>query len=235
MGGRFQALLLDKDGTILDFEATWGRATLLVIDVLAGGDPVRAEALVEIAMIDRANARFDPRSPLVAGSAEDFGADWARVLGFEAGPAFFGEIDRLYRVHGRSTVTALPGAIDAVRRAARAGLPLGLATNDAEANALENLADLGIGDLFAFVAGYDSGHGAKPGPGMVLAYARHLGVDPGRVAMIGDSRHDLDAARAAGAFAVAVATGTVTAADLAPHADAVYATLSQAVADLAAA
>jgi phosphoglycolate phosphatase len=41
--------------------------------------------------------------------------------------------------------------------------------------------------------------------------------------MVGDSRHDLEAGRAAGMRTVAVLTGIAGAADLAPHADVVLA------------
>ena len=54
---------------------------------------------------------------------------------------------------------------------------------------------------------------------MVLAFARHLGVAPAQIAMVGDSLHDLDAARAAGALAVAVLSGPADRDALAPHAD----------------
>ncbi len=78
------------------------------------------------------------------------------------------------------------------------GLRIGLATNDTEAPARAHLAAHGITDLFDFIAGYDSGHGPKPGPGMCLAFARSLGLSPARVAMWGDSLHDLHAGRRAG-------------------------------------
>lgn len=46
----------------------------------------------------------------------------------------------------------------------------------------------------------------KPQPGMILDAAQHLGIDPSRVAMIGDIGADVDAALAAGAQAVLVPT-----------------------------
>ena len=46
----------------------------------------------------------------------------------------------------------------------------------------------------------------KPRPGMVLAAAAELGLDPGRVALIGDIGADVGAALAAGARAVLVPT-----------------------------
>jgi phosphoglycolate phosphatase len=101
------------------------------------------------------------------------------------------------------------------------GLKLGVATNDGEAPARAHLSLAGVVDRFDFIAGYDSGHGAKPGPGMCLGFAAALRLDPARVVMVGDSRHDLEAGRAAGMQVVAVLTGLAEEGELAPHADAV--------------
>jgi phosphoglycolate phosphatase len=56
---------------------------------------------------------------------------------------------------------------------------------------------------------------------MCLAFAAFTGLDPAEVLMVGDSRHDLEAGRAAGMRPIAVLTGIARAADLAPHAEAV--------------
>jgi phosphoglycolate phosphatase len=53
----------------------------------------------------------------------------------------------------------------------------------------------------------------------VLAFAEKLGVSPGEIALVGDSRHDLDAARAAGAVAIAVLSGPARRDELESHAD----------------
>ena len=101
------------------------------------------------------------------------------------------------------------------------GLRLGVATNDSEVPARQHLANHGITDCFDFISGYDSGHGAKPGPGMCLAFARSLGLHPSRVAMVGDSLHDLEAGRSAGMRTVAVLTGIARREVLQPMADVV--------------
>ena len=98
---------------------------------------------------------------------------------------------------------------------------LGIATNDSEAPARAHLERAGILDRFAFVAGYDSGHGAKPDAGQLLAFCALTGIPPRECAMIGDSTHDLDSGRAAGMTTVGVLTGLASRADLAPHADVV--------------
>ena len=76
-------------------------------------------------------------------------------------------------------------------------------------------------DRFAFVAGCDSGHGAKPDPDPLLAFCKTAGVAPGRTAMVGDSLHDLEAGAAAGMQRIGVLTGMALREELAPHADVV--------------
>ena len=107
----------------------------------------------------------------------------------------------------------------------QSGYAIGIATNDSEYGAHEQAKALGLTSILDFIAGYDSGHGGKPDPGMVHAFARHCGLDESEVALIGDSTHDLHAARAAGAVAIAVLSGPASRAQLEPHADHVIASI----------
>jgi phosphoglycolate phosphatase len=61
--------------------------------------------------------------------------------------------------------------------------------------------------MLAFVAGYDSGYGAKPAPGPVLAFSAAVGVSPKELVLVGDTALDIATARMAGARAVVVLTG----------------------------
>ena len=81
---------------------------------------------------------------------------------------------------------------------------------------------LRVDDLIDFYAGYDSGHGLKPGPGMPDAFAAATGLAVRDTVMVGDSIHDLGAGRAAGcAAAIGVLTGPATEAELSGEADVV--------------
>src|SRR5690606_39030231 len=99
------------------------------------------------------------------------------------------------------------------------GLLLGVATNDSEDSAYGSLEPFGVLEHFCYVVGFDSGHGAKPGPGMVEGFCAATGLAPAAVAVVGDSRHDIEMGRRAGAgLLVGVLTGTSGRDDLAPHA-----------------
>lgn len=203
-----RAILFDKDGTLIDFNGTWGPAAWSAMETLADGDARVLDRLVAVSEFDAEAMLFAPGSPLVAGSSAQWGPLWARVLGRAADEAAFAEFDELLTSASLRIGVAPIGDVRAVLAAlAGRGLPLGIATNDSEGSARRQMERLGLGDLLGFFAGYDSGYGSKPDPAMVSAFVAHQGLAPHEVALIGDSRHDLVAARAAGVIAVAVLTG----------------------------
>ncbi len=210
-----RGLLFDKDGTLFDFQATWGVHTHGLINRLAGPDPMRRMRLAEALGFDMDRRLFRPESAVIAGSFDVMMACIHTALP-DLNPL---EVTRLVLndVAAAEQVPAAPlGALLSDLRAA--GYALGVATNDAERPAYQHLEAAGVGDAFDFVAGCDSGFGAKPEPGMLLGFAAALDLAPTQILMIGDSTHDLHAAEAAGMPALGVLTGVAGRTDLAPYA-----------------
>ena len=218
-----RAILFDKDGTLVDFQRTWGPAVHAVMQRLAGGDRAVYARLAAASRFIEAEQRFLPASPLIAQPTSVYGALWAAALGREADASFFTEIDRLLCDATTLHLAAIGDPKALLTALADRGYRLGLMTNDAEITARTHVCKLGLDQVLAFVAGYDSGFGAKPEPGPVLAFARAVGVAAAQTAVVGDTLLDLAAARAAGAVAIGVLTGPTSSASLAPHADALIA------------
>ena len=213
-----KALLFDKDGTLFDYQATWNVWAGRFIERHSAGDRSRAVAMAEALDYDLAAETFLPDSRMIAGT----NLEAAMALAPFWPDLSLTEIIRFIDSEAMSAplaeVAPLAPLLDTFR--AR-GLALGVATNDGEAVARGHLEAVGVLDRFAFVAGFDSGHGGKPAPGMLLAFADHLVLAPAEIVMVGDSTHDLLAAHSAGMMAVGVLTGMAPSDTLAPHAHAV--------------
>lgn len=212
-------VLFDKDGTLIDFQQTWGPAVHAMIEAFAGGDRELVRAQAEALDFSHEEKRFMATSALVAGSTADYARLWGNALRRTDYDVLKHEIDALAAVESLKTLTPVCEMLELFASLRAMGLQLGIATNDSERSARGQIEALGLADLVDFVAGYDTGHGAKPDPGMVLAFARSMGADPRQIVMVGDSLPDLEAARSAGAVAVAVLSGLAERAELAPHAD----------------
>lgn len=211
-------IVFDKDGTLFDFQASWGLWAARFVDDLAGGDPARAEMLGRAIRFDPATRTFLPGSPVIAGTPADIAGPLLEHLPGTTPAALISRMNLLSAEAPMVEAVPLRRLFERLRAA---GLRLGIATNDGEAPARAHLARAGILDLVDFVAGFDSGHGPKPEPGMLLAFARTFGLHPAEVLMVGDSLHDLAAGRAAGMPTVAVLSGLAREAELAPYADVV--------------
>lgn len=210
-------IIFDKDGTLFDFRLSWGRWTADLLRALSS-DAEGAAGLGRAIGYDIATGVFAPDSPVIAATPREIAEC---MLPHLPGQSLIGLIDQMNTLSAATEMSPAVALQPLLANLRRRGLKIGLATNDTEAPATAHLVAAGVFDLFDFVAGCDSGYGGKPAPGQLLAFASAFGLDPGRVAMVGDSHHDLLAGRAAGMYAVAVLTGIAEARDLAPHADVV--------------
>ncbi|NYS24217.1 HAD family hydrolase [Rhodobacteraceae bacterium 2376] len=229
-----RALLFDKDGTLFDFQRSWSAWTVGVLEKLAPGDRGQQDRLADLIGFDRGGARFRPGAQFIGGTL----AETCDLLLPHLPGEWSADSLRRWAVDeaaGAEMIPPLPLAplLDGFRGR---GLGLGVATNDAESAARQQLRAAGIDTRFDMILGYDSGFTPKPAPDMLLGFAAHLGLDPAAVAMVGDSTHDLHAGRAAGMTTVAVLTGVAGRDALAPHADIVLEDIGgvQALLDAAA-
>ena len=212
-----EGIVFDKDGTLFDFRASWGGWAKGFLPSISR-DSAHADQLGHAIGFDLVTGEFAADSPVIASTASEIAL---RLLPFLHGVSAEDLTDRIDTAAARAVMAQAVPLRPLLTGLRARGLRLGVATNDSEAPARAHLGAHGLIELFDFIAGYDSGHGAKPGPGMCLAFARAVGLDSSRSVMVGDSRHDLDAGRAAGMRTIAVLTGVASAADLAPHADVV--------------
>jgi phosphoglycolate phosphatase len=187
-----RAAIIDLDGTM--------------IDTLGDFDVALNATLRELALpgVDRAfiahtvgkGSEHLIRSTLahVGGDASLYDAAWAHY-------------QRHYdAINGRHAVV-FPGVAEGLQRLRRSGLVLACLTNKPGAFARDLLESKGLLGCFAMVFGGDAFERKKPDPLPLLKTCEALGAEPARTLMIGDSRNDAAAARAAGCPVVLVTYG----------------------------
>lgn len=216
--GAIRAVAFDKDGTLFDFRATWGAWSRALVMDLAGGATDFARTLGAAVGYDVDTGDFALDSPVISHTPPEIAE---RLLPYLPGTEHDALVDRMNRLAAGARMAEAVPLTPLLGTLRTAGLKIGLVTNDAEVPARAHLVQTGIANFFDFVAGCDSGFGGKPAPGQLLAFAERVGVAPEQVIMVGDSRHDLVAGRAAGMRTVGVLTGIAGADELRPLADAV--------------
>lgn len=218
-----QALLFDKDGTLFDFSKTWNNYTLGVIEHFAAGSAERMQWIAETIEFDLVGCAFLPTSPIIAGTNREAAELLASAIeGKDADEVEVYLSESAKHVPLAPVLPLKPYLSDLKEN----GFALGVVTNDSEQAARDHLRSAEALDVFDFVAGYDSGFGEKPDPDPLLAFAQQIKSTPDKVAMIGDSTHDLIAGRRAGMVTIGVLTGLATETVLAEFADVILPDIS---------
>jgi phosphoglycolate phosphatase len=204
-----QLAVFDKDGTLLNFDATWLPGLRESAARAAAGDAQLAAALCRTGGLNE--DCLDPTGQMAQGTACQLAELWmathAPLAARWKGDATALEalIESTWLEKTVRDATPL-GAVEAtLRQLGEVGVQAAVVTNDSEASARAQLQRLGWLELFGTVIGFDSGHGAKPGPGGVRAAIAAAGVGAAQSVMVGDSPNDVLAGTAAGcAFSVAI-------------------------------
>lgn len=203
-----RAILFDKDGTLFDFHLTWMPGYRAIATDLAEGDPALTAQMLKATGYDPETGALEPSSALAAGSNAEIAAIWSTVAGLAAADAIAARLDSWFSAPDAVVPVPVTDLGALLGRLKRRGLKLGIATMDSYAGATRSADSFAIRAHLDFIAGYDSGHGHKPGPGMMNAFCGAVGVDPIHVAVVGDTPHDIGMARSGGAgLAIGVLTG----------------------------
>jgi phosphoglycolate phosphatase len=226
-----KGILFDKDGTLIDFNATWfAVADYMALDA-AGGDRWKADKLLAAAGYDFAARRFKPDSIFASGSNLDVVELWFPRLNDDEQLAAVRRFNEITAIQGSERAIALPRVAETLATLHGKSYRMAVATNDSTQGAEKTLAALKISQYFEAAYGYDAVPKSKPAPDTIHAFSDLTGLKPSQLMMIGDNRHDLEMGRAGGVgLAVGVVSGTGTKESLSAIADAVL----DSVADLPA-
>jgi phosphoglycolate phosphatase len=214
-----KAILFDKDGTLLDYHLSWGPLNQQVALYAARGDGALADRILAATGYDFQTGKVISGTLLAAGTTHEIAS------GFIAAGSTYGideltiAVDGIFR-SGVASVVPVTDLAPFFMRLKRRGLVLGIASSDSAAAIHMTAERFHFVQDVDFIAGWDSGHGAKPSSGMLDAFVAHSRLAPREIAVVGDNLHDMEMATAGGAgLRVGVLTGTSSRAELAPACD----------------
>jgi HAD superfamily hydrolase (TIGR01549 family) len=219
-----KAIIFDKDGTLIDFDAMWGSWTLVIAD--------------------RINALCN--TPMREALCLAFGYDHTRRKVLADGKLAATPMWQLYNLtvevvqsQGVDVETAkqlveqawvIPEPVELAKpftdtralfsRLYHQGIRIAIATTDDRDPTQAMIDAFDIGDYIETMVCSDDGIKAKPAPDMVLTICGRMGIKPSEVMVVGDTTADLKMARAANVgLVVGVLSGVSSARDLIPFAD----------------
>lgn len=211
-------LLFDIDGTLVQLDGT-GRAAITEALSTVNGQPISTEAV-------SFSGRTDPDIFEAILAENDLPTTDAAV---ESAIAAY--VDTMRSRLSQDSVKILPGVPELLANLDHhPDIHLGLVTGNVEPIAHEKLSVHGFDEYFPVGAfGSDHADRNRLPPLATQRAAEHAGgsrFPPERVVVIGDTVHDIECARAAGARTVAVCTGRYSRTELSRHApDFVFDTL----------
>jgi phosphoglycolate phosphatase len=218
---KVSAIALDLDGTLIDSVPDLAAAVNATLTGLQR-DPLPVSQVR--GFIGRGILHL-LRAALQQATGEEPGAELLASARAEFALHYSAAVFRASRVY--------PGVVAGLEALHAAGFPLVCITNKASQFTLPLLAQAGLAPWFELVISGDTLPVQKPDPGPLLHAAAQLAMPPERLLLIGDSFHDLHAARAAGCPMIAVSYGyTDDPARLAAEADASVTSLADVAARL---
>jgi phosphoglycolate phosphatase len=216
---KYKGIVFDKDGTLIDFNATWLPTYHFASLELARGDQTLATQLLTQHGYDSTTQTFMGGSLLAAGNNKEIAVAWSKQLpdiiinssSAKECEALANRLHDIFAEQGRINATAVPDLKQVLQQLKQTGLKLGVATADSYQGILNTLDAFSVLKNFDFLCGYDSGHGTKPEAGMVLAFCQSQSLNPAEVVVVGDNSHDIKMGRNANAgLCIGVLTGTST-------------------------
>ena len=224
------ALVLDKDGTLIDFQKLWGSrmvsAAESMVSACQGNDDLRDHIFRTVGYSPERDQALGC-GPLATAPIIQLETVAATVL-HQAGIPWDDAV-ALAAEHLTNKMTMPPAADEISPRAdlapllqvlRDAGIRLAVATTDNRLPAEKCLEALGIEKLIEqLLCGDDRAAPRKPDPAVLLRIAETFGTSVNQVIMVGDTVSDLKMAKAAGAMAVAITGGAGGRSELEQQAD----------------
>ena len=207
------AVIFDKDGTLIDFDAFWISVSERALELLfselgvCDGGAIKAEIMLELGVVDGVT---DIDGVLCRGTYRQISRivyDRLSLNGITVGLDALHE--RLLAAYSNASDAGVikptaPGVADALRELHSRGVRLAVVTTDNEEITKKCLCALGVIELFDKIYCDDGIIPTKPNPEAIKAFCECYGISREGIVMVGDTMTDVLFARAGGVPAIGV-------------------------------
>ena len=190
--GRFDAVIYDLDGTLLDTLAEIAGSCNAVLE--RHGHPVHPRDAYRYFIGDGVGTLVSRMLPETCRSQETF-------------RSIAGEVEREYVRRNNAMTTVFDGIPALLDGQARRRIPMAILSNKPHALTLDCVRTFLSSWEFARIQGMEEGLQRKPSPEGALRIARCLDLEPASILYVGDTNVDMMTARAAGMTPVGVLWG----------------------------
>ncbi|MFT6131951.1 phosphoglycolate phosphatase [Shewanella sp. Arc9-LZ] len=194
-----RAIAFDLDGTLIDSVPDLAAATNATL-AQNQYQPV-TEALVRSWVGNGAQVLMQRALSYVSAMPED--APDLQVILEQIMPQFMHHYGEHLQKHSR----LYPGVVDTLQQLKQAGFKLAIVTNKPYRFTVPLLTAFGLDDLFSEVLGGDSLAKMKPDPMPLQHLLKQWQLDESQLLMIGDSKNDILAAKAANVMSIGLTYG----------------------------
>jgi len=221
---RAQAIIFDKDGTLIDFDAMWGGWAIYLAQQLQHVSGLNVEVPLYLALgYDHTNKKVLAHGNLAANPMAQLfhlTVEVMQSMGLSKTQAEHVAEQAWYIPDPVILAKPFTNTRELFRKLTEQKIQIAIATSDDCAPTQATVEALDIEEFITTMVCADDGIPAKPAPDVVLTICERMKVDPAKVMVVGDTTTDLKMARAANAgLAVGVLSGVSSAKDLIPHAD----------------
>ncbi|MBC7876935.1 MAG: HAD family hydrolase [Anaerolineales bacterium] len=219
-----QAIIFDKDGTLINFDAMWGSWTVFLAEQLHKASGLEVQSSLCLMM------GFDENTKKVLAHGKLATSPMAQLYRFTVEVMQSLGLSTEAAEHIVEKCWCIPDPVllakpftdmrELFRKLQNENIKIAIATADDRAPTQAMIEAFDIEEYISSMVCGDDGVIVKPAPDMVLEICRQINIDPSKTIVIGDTVADLKMARAAGAgLVVGVLSGVSSTKDLAPFAD----------------
>ena len=216
---KIKGIIFDKDGTLFDFQSSWGDATARFLKELSDGNLGILNAFAEALKFDLNKKIFLQGSVFIGGTNDETLNLLHSIIPTKTREEVMNIHTDCYLNQKLIPVTNL---FRVLKNLSEKGYLMSVATNDLENSTVTQLREAKILNFFTTIIGADSGYGSKPDASQLIEIMKRMGLDPLEMVMVGDSIYDMIAGRSAGLTSIGVLTGVASKTELRPYSDLIF-------------